>query len=371
MDDFQFYNPINGKQTLPTIDTQFLDKRSIFTANSSLKIKHHKYNLKTILIKSIKTYAKYPYVSSLVKLLIGFLLLGLPTIIFYFLIYVIYPVYIRYLILPFIISFSLCTALMLLFLIVKCNENWIKYGPIFPSWERQSCFSTLSCISFNIFMIIISKQLEGFFFNISILKGNISQVKEEIHGKTLNQGTFIFKLLFIGLLWDSKHEELDYFELPNNFQREFKNELTAPIKPILILACYYLFSLIFFNSKNTIEHISLCIIIIFESFYLILFPIGDSYDYKKISFLYSNTQYFELIPLIILSGIISWLMVKKHIVTLYTDNPYSNIDKNIVTIIIALVSFILVMIGLIGLIMLLLIILTVDITRKHFLLIII
>lgn len=331
-----------------------------------------KSKFKEYLVNTLFTFDKKPFLLSLSKLLFGFGLLACPSIALFLLIYLIIPTPTKYLTLPFIISIGSCTAFLSMLLIVKLGISCKNSGILISSWERQALMRIFSCIIFNCFLIGALMHSEQFCLIFPIFQGNIGQMdKKEFSARELVQGSFIFRVLFLNFFWDFHHSKLGYFDLTKDFLKEFRTNLNLFNSSILTTTIYYLIKVIFVKSKNTIIYISICLIVIYESFLFMFYPIGDDFNYLKGGFFYKYSNYFELIPfLFVIIGLIL-IAFKIHILALVKDKLYSykSRKKDKSTIVIAIASFIIIIIGL-GIVMYVLFrMLFVTIERKNIFLI--
>lgn len=302
-----------------------------------------KSKLKKTLINSLFYYDKHPAIFTLFKIIIGFLILGVPAIAIMSLVYFFKPLPSKYLFLPNIITITISVAALTMILVIKGRYNIIQSGLLISSWERLGICKIIGCLILNCFILSILMRLESISINVPFYQANVTQVESsEYPAKQLTQGSFIFRLIFLSFFWSIKHEHLGYFYIDNRFLCEFKESLSHVFKSILAFAIYYLIKMTFFESKNTFVYLIITIVTIYECFLFIYFPLdGTDHHHNANCFFFNHSKYFEVIPLFFILFSYSWLGIKNNIIKLIKKKlyPYRTKKKNYFTVIVAFLFF--------------------------------
>jgi len=322
-------------------------------------------SFKLKLIKDINFMEKYIKTFTFLKFLLGFILLTIPFIIIIFFIYCDYSERNKYIFFSYFLSISIIMGSFLIILVIKIGDACRTYGILIVSWERKYMFKIIRLISISLFFLWFLFLCEEFLNNFNLLKEKVAQSNnKENSSKIFNEGTYMIRLLFILLFWDTEkndngiynHQKIGYFEYESNFFNDFHTSLKQLLIPIISLCFFYLIKIFFIKTKNEIIYSILLFLILFESFYFLLYS-PTSEDNSKIeqdnnSFLQEeeNIEYFknnkikylEIIPLTIIIILLIVLNYKRCIIDLIHQKfyPYHSKKKHIFIFCLIIFSFV-------------------------------
>ena len=329
---------------------------------------------RNILINNMLFFTTHYIFFSIIKLIIGIIFILVPFI--FFLILLIKDKN-NYLILGFIISFSVSSGILILLLVFKLGENINIYGIMLCSWERINVFKIFDYIIIFTFDIILFSFIENFTIQLPILKETVSQlinIEGEINIKFLNQGSFLFRILFILLYWDTHKDEqnnftqkeIGYFQFDTSFS-DIRNNFKNTIILIIFIYSYLLITSIFFKLKKCWYYIIISICGLYECFYFIFYPINNeelnnNYFEKNLLLLF-----IEIFPLFIMIFTYICLGFKNTIGKLRKNGFNLNklMKKDKYTKMIVFSSFICLTLGYLGIIGILIYLLSVEIDAKY------
>ena len=320
-------------------------------------------SFKLKLIKDINFMEKNIKTFTFLKFLLCFILLIIYLIIIIFFIFYDYSDKSKYIFLPCFLSISLIMGSLLIILVIKLGDACRTYGIFIVSWERIYMFKILNLIVINLFFLWFLFLCEEFVINFNLLKEKVAQSNSrEISSKIFNEGTYMIRLLFILLLWDTEknkngvynHEKIGYFEYEETFFSDFHDSLKQLLVPIICLCFFYLVKLIFIKTKRGIIYGILFIVALFECFYFLLYYPSSKDDLKRKTnngllsdeneqyFKNSKIKYFEIIPLNIIILKLILLNFKRCIIDLKHKKFYSynNKEKNNFIFYTVIISFI-------------------------------
>ena len=289
--------------------------------------------------KNIKTF-------TFLKFLLGFILLSVPFIIIIFFIYFDYSERNKYIFFSYFLSISIIMGSLLIILVIKIGDACRTYGILIVSWERKYMFKIIRLISICLFFLWFLFLCEEFVNNFNLLKEKVAQSYEE-NSKKFNEGTYIIRLLFILLFWDTEkndkgyiHQTIGYFEYESNFFNDFHTSLKQLLIPIISLCFFYLIKIFFIKTKHEIFYFILLILTLFESFYFLFYSSSDQNSkseqdnntiLKEEEYFKDNKiKYLEIIPLTIIIILLIILNFKRCIIDLMHKKfyPYHSKKKN-------------------------------------------
>ncbi len=321
-------------------------------------------SFKLKLIKDINFMEKYIKTFTFLKFLLGFILLSIPFIIIIFFIYLDYSERNKYIFFSYFFSISLIMGSLVIILVIKIGDACRTYGILIVSWERKYMFKIMKLISISLFFLWFLFLCEEFVNNFNLLKEKVAQSNsKETSSKKFNEGSYMIRLLFILLFWDTEknekgdysHQKIGYFEYESNFFNDFHTSLKQLLIPIISLCFFYLIKIFFIKTKNEIIYSILLILALFESFYF-LFYSPTSEDNSKTEqdnkflqdkedeeyFKNNKIKYLEIIPLTIIIILLIVLNFKRCIIDLIHNKfyPYHSKKKNNLIFCLVIFSFV-------------------------------
>ena len=340
-----------GKYLVSDLSDLDKEKNTLSTTNDQIKKCHslNKYfvNHKNIspfklkLIKDIHFMEKKIILFTIIKFLLGFIILVIPLIIIIYFICSDYSIMSKYIFFPYFLSLSLVMGSFLILLVIKLGDDCRNYGIFIVSWERIYIFKILKLIATGLFILWFLFLCEEFIINFNLLREKVAQSnnKEDSSSKIFDKGTYSIRLLFILFLWDTEknekglynHDKIGYFEYEGTFFKDFHYSLSKLLIPIMCLCFFYLFKIILIKTKREIIYGILFIFTIFKCFYfLINKPSKDDKndedskeDQEEIYFKNNKGKYFEIIPTTIITFILIILNFKRSIIDLKRKKFYS------------------------------------------------
>jgi hypothetical protein len=242
---------------------------------------------------------------------------------------------------------------LLIILVIKIGDVCRTYGILIVSWERKYMFKIIKLISIGLFCLWFLFLCEEFVNNFNLLKEKVAQSNnKENSSKIFNEGSYMIRLLFILLFWDTEknekgvysHQKIGYFEYESNFFNDFHSSLKQLLTPIISLCFFYLIKVFFIKTKNEIIYSILLFLILFESFYFLFYSPTSEDDSKieqdnntflqeeenKEYFKNNKIKYLEIIPLTIIIILFIVLNFKRCIIDLIHQKfyPYHTKSKN-------------------------------------------
>lgn len=293
----------------------------------------------------------YPSLFSILKLIIGLILIGIPSIIVGYLLF--FTQSKKYIVLPFFASMSLYTAFLLLLFVFRSGDDCKVYGILIPSWDRINLFRLLNCFIFSTLIIWSFFFFEKYFIDLPVKKDMVAQIfsDAETSYQVFDKGSFLLRFMFIFTMWNQENrnnKELGFFEYEDDFLYDFRSMLCKFTTPTIVIGLFYLGKIIFFRTKNALIYSIINLIVLFECFYFEFCPIeNESNDINKEYFVYNFKLYIEIIPLIVLLLLVLFLYIKVYIIGLYKRKLFSYRTRkiNCATFFIVILSFLLVLIG--------------------------
>ena len=295
------------------------------------------------LLKDIHFIEKNIIIFTIIKFILGFILLVIPIFIIIYFIYTDYSINSKYIFFPYFVSLSLLMGSFLIVLVIKIGDGCRNYGIFILTWERVNIFRILKLITTCLFILWLLFLGEEFIMNFNVLREKVAQSNnKESSSKIFNQGTYSIKLLFILFLWDTEknengeynHDKIGYFEYEGTFFNDFHNSLSKLLIPIIGLCIFYLIKISFIKTKREFAYFILYIITLFRSFYFLYNKpskenknskynnLSDSIDNGEY-FKNNNGKYFEIISITIIIIILVFLNFKICILDLINKKFYS------------------------------------------------
>lgn len=299
------------------------------------------------LVKDIHFIEKYIKTFTLIKFLLGFILLSIPIFIIIYFIYSDYTINSKYIFFPYFVTLSIIMGSFLIVLVIKIGDGCRNYGIFILTWERVNIFRILKLITTCLFILWLLFLGEEFIMNFNVLREKVAQSNnKESSSKVFNQGTYSIKLLFILFLWDTEkdengyynHDKIGYFEYEGTFFNDFHDSLSKLLIPIICLCIFYLIKIIFIKTKQEILYFILYIITLFRCFYFLINKpskdeinnytnnnnFSDKVYYDDGEYFENNKgKYFEIICITIIIIILVLLNIKNCILDLLNKKFYS------------------------------------------------
>ena len=322
---------------------------------------------KAKIIKQFNYFEEHYIINALIKLLFGLVILTLPFICIIIFISINFSEKNNYFFFPYFISVCLIIGALMILLVIKIGEGCQMYGIIIYSWERKNIFKIFNSIIIGFHLLWFFFLCEKYAKSFNLLKEKVAQTSmKENTNKLFNKGSYTLRILFILFFWDSEknkegyyiHQNLDFFDYEDNVFTEFHSYIQFLLIPIIFLSFYNLFKIIFFKYSKQILFSILNILIAFQSFYLIFYPMEIKEDNNNENyFANTNCKYIELIVYI---SIIIILIIESfylHIIKLirrkYFPKKLKEEEKPYVIITISILSFLINLVGYIIVIILL------------------
>ena len=361
MREMKFKKIINDEEK---DENELLYKEEDNSGNVLIEGKINEFKVK--IIKQFKYFEEHYIINALLKLLFGLVIVALPFICILILISINFSEKNNYFFVPYFISVCLMIGALMILLVIKIGEGCQMYGIIIYSWERKNIFKIFNSIIIGFHLLWFFFLCEKYGKSFNLLKEKVAQISmKESTTKLFNKGSYTLRILFILFFWDSEknqegdyiHENLDFFDYEESVFTEFHSNIQFLLIPIIFLSFYNLFKIIFFKESKQIVVFSLLnILIAFQSFYIIFYPM-EAEDNTNNDDYFSNTncKYFELIIYI---AIIILLIIESfylHIIKLIRKKyfPKTKDEKPNIIIIISILSFLINLVGYIIIIILL------------------
>ena len=343
-------------------ENELLNKEENNLGNVLIEGKINEFKVK--IIKQFNYLEEHYIINALLKLLFGLVILALPFICIVIFISFNFSEKNNYFFLPYFISVCLIIGASMILLVIKIGEGCQMYGIIIYSWERKNLFKIFNSIIIGFHLLWFFFLCEKYAKSFNLLKEKVAQISmKESKTKLFNKGSYTLRILFILFFWDSEknkegyyiHQNLDYFDYEEYVFSEFHSYIQFLLIPIIFLSFYHLFKIIFFKGSKQILFLILNILIAFQSFYIIFYPMEiKEDDFNANYFSNTNCKYFELIVYI---SIIILLIIESfylHIIKLIRKKYFpKKIEKSYIIIIISILSFLINLVGYIIIIILL------------------
>ena len=326
-------------------------------------------DFKLKLIKQYNYFEEHFLIGTFLKLIFGIIIINLPFICIIIFNSINFSNKNKFIFFPYFITLCAMIGVLMILLVIKIGEACQMYGIVIYSWERKNIFKIVNSIVIGFFLLWVFFIFEKYSTEYNLLVEKVAQTSiKESSTQLFSRGSYTLRILFILFFWDTEkdqdnkyiHSVLNYFEYEESVLSEFHSYIRSLILPILLLSFYILLKIIFFkNGKNFLFFI-LNLLIIFQSLYLILYPINKKENNNN--FLnepyFSNTgcKYIELLIYLLIIFILIFGSFKEYILNLIRNKYYSRKVKNknkIIIIIIIFGSFIINFTGYILLIVLL------------------
>lgn len=353
MDD---YNLLNDNK-ISKLDTKPKQNKNDIKIRAKVITK-----FKQKLIKMIPFSEKYPFIFSFIKLILGLIIISVPAILIMLFIFSPKSIKGKYIILPYFITISLYTGMLIIIIVLRLGDDCSYYGILISSWERNNIYKIFNSIIINILIIYSFFSFENFFINLPIQKEMVANISNGT--KIFNTGSHLLRIIFIITFW-SRESNLGYFEYDNEFLNDFRELLCKFATPLIAISMYYLLKVIIFRTKNSFISILICIIVLYECFFFEFSPIQTSKNIENTNYYeYDIKYYLEIIPLFIFLLCLLYLSFHYYIIGAYKRKLFSYRSRktNIPTYFIISLSFVCVICGIGCHILILLNLLIIDIT---------
>ena len=319
---------------------------------------------KLTIIKQFNYLNNHYILNIIIKLLFGIIIITFPFICIIIFDKIDFSKKDNFIFFPYFITLCLILGSLSILLVIKIGESCQIYGIIISTWERKNIFQIINSIFIGLFLLWFLFVSEKFIKSYNLLTEKVAQtISKETSTKLFNKGSYTLRILFILFFWDTEkdkngdyiHELLEYFEYEENVFSEFNGHIRSLIIPIIFLSFYNLLRIIFFKNKKQILSLSLNLLILFQSFFLVFYPTDQTYDNVFEENYFSNTtsKYIELLVYLMIIFILIFISYKKYISNLIRKKYYPRkIKKKYKKYIIAIIvsSFIINLIGYIFLI---------------------
>ena len=277
-------------------------------------------NFKIKIIKQFYYFEEHFIINIFLKLFFGVIMLAFPFICIIIFNIINFSEKSNFFFFPYFITLSLMIGFLMILLVIKIGENCQMNGIIIYTWERKNIFKIINSIIIGFYLLWFTFICEKFTNVYNLLKEKVAQSSnKETSTQLFNRGSYTLRILFILFFWDTEkdndkeyiHKYLDYFEYEESVLSEFQSYIQSLILPIIFISFHYIFKIIFFKSRKEFLFFILNIIVVFQSFFIIFYPIEKKEDDNALKDEYfSNVgcKYIELIAylLIILILIISF-----------------------------------------------------------------
>jgi hypothetical protein len=358
MREMKLKNIINDEEK---DENELLYKEENNLGNVLIEGKINEFKVK--IIKQFNYFEEHYIINALLKLLFGLVILALPFICIIIFISINFSEKNNYFFLPYFISVCLIIGTLMILLVIKLGEGCQMYGIIIYSWERKNLFKIFNSIIIGFHLLWFFFLCEKYAKSFNLLKEKVAQISmKESTTKLFNKGSYTLRILFILFFWDSEknkegfyiHQNLDYFDYEEYVFSEFHSYIQFLLIPIIFLSFYHLFKIIFFKESKQILFLILNILIAFQSFYIIFYPMEiKEDDFNENYFSNTNCKYFELIVYI---SIIILLIIQSfylHIIKLIRKKYFprkiikekEKEKRYIIIIIISILSFLINLVG--------------------------
>lgn len=336
-------------------EQQLIKEEENFLGNELIEGKANEFKLR--LIKQFKFFEEHFLLSAFLKLIFGIIILGLPFLCMIIFNAINFSDKNNFFFLPYFISISLIIGSLMILLVIKLGEGCQMYGIIIYSWERKNLFRIIESIIRGLHFLWFLFMCEKFIKAFNLLKEKVAQTNEKRSSSWLfNRGAYTLRILFILFFWDSEknnegkyiHEYLEYFDYEESVFSEFHSYIQSLLLPIIFLSFYNLFKIIFFKDGKQILFLVLSLLIIFQSFFIIFYPIDKRDDISNEDY-FSNTncKYIELIVYLLIILILMFWSFNQHILKLIRKKYFPKKSQGKKNIIIAILfsSFLINIIG--------------------------
>lgn len=323
-------------------------------------------NFKIKIIKQFYYFEEHFIINILLKLFFGVIILALPFICIIIFNIINFSGKSNFFFFPYFITLSLMIGFLMILLVIKIGENCQMNGIIIYTWERKNIFKIINSIIIGFYLLWFTFICEKFTNVYNLLKEKVAQSSnKETSTQLFNRGSYTLRILFILFFWDTEkdndkeyiHKYLDYFEYEESVLSEFHSYIQSLILPIIFISFHYIFKIIFFKSRKEFLFFILNIIVVFQSFFIIFYPIEKKEDDNALKDEYfSNVgcKYIELIAYLLIILILIIISFEEYIIKLIRKKYYPKKGNKKITIIIIISSFMINFIGYILIIILLL-----------------
>jgi hypothetical protein len=353
------------KNDLSTTDDHI---RKIHTLNKYFVNHKNTSSFKLKLIKDINYMEKNVKLFTVIKFLLGFILLAIPLFIIILLICYDYSDNSQYIFIPYFLSLSLIMGSLMIILVIKIGDACRNYGIFIVSWERIYMFKILKIIALGLFILWFLFLCEEFVINFNLLREKVAQSNNrESSSKLFSEGTYSIRLLFILFLWETEkgengeynHKKIGYFEYEDTFFKDFHSSLSKLLVPIISACFFYLVKMFFIKTKREFIYFIILLVTLFKCFYFILSTPSDGENSsKKINenihfnekekadeeyFKNNVGKYYEIIPISIIIISLVILNFKRCVIDLIHKKfyPFRHREKNLFIFFVVITSFIL------------------------------
>ena len=281
---------------------------------------------------------------SFTKILIGCIFITAPTLMI-----IIYPYFsssisIRFYMLPFIISVSLSSSFLIVFIMNRIITSLQSKNTLFYSWNIANVFKILHIIFISFFVLWILKQLETYLITFPTLSEYIYQTCSTETKADINLDMFLVNIIFAANMWNEQlncdDNQAHTFMIEQYTVTSHKEILNGIVNAVLTLSVLYFVKVVFCKTKNEMFYFVIMPMLIYEC---VLFKLYyyDVYRFTSQSMYYKAV---ELIPIavVILCGMC--LAIKRYIVKVFKQKykTFLTHKLNWLTLMTLIVSFVLV-----------------------------
>lgn len=322
-------------------------------------------DFKIKIIKQLHYFEEHFIINILLKLFFGVIILVIPFICMIIFNIINFSEKSNFFFFPYFITLSSMIGCLMILLVIKIGENCQMNGLIIYTWERKNIFKIINSIIIGFYLLWFVFICEKFTNVYNLLKEKVAQTSmKETSTQLFNRGSYTLRILFILFFWDTEkdndkeyiHKNLDYFEYEESVLSEFHSYIQSLILPIIFISFHYIFKIIFFKSRKEFLFFIFNIIVVFQSFFIIFYPIEKKEDdnvLKEEYFSNVRCKYIELIAYLLIILILMITSFKEHIIKLIRKKYYPKKGNKKISIIIVISSFIINFIGYILIIILL------------------
>ena len=322
-------------------------------------------DFKIKIIKQLHYFEEHFIINILLKLFFGVIILVIPFICMIIFNIINFSEKSNFFFFPYFITLSSMIGCLMILLVIKIGENCQMNGLIIYTWERKNIFKIINSIIIGFYLLWFVFICEKFTNVYNLLKEKVAQTSmKETSTQLFNKGSYTLRILFILFFWDTEkdndkeyiHKNLDYFEYEESVLSEFHSYIQSLILPIIFISFHYIFKIIFFKSRKEFLFFIFNIIVVFQSFFIIFYPIEKKEDdnvLKEEYFSNVRCKYIELIAYLLIILILMITSFKEHIIKLIRKKYYPKKGNKKISIIIVISSFIINFIGYILIIILL------------------
>lgn len=281
---------------------------------------------------------------SFTKILIGFIFITTPTLMIAIYPYVSSSSLVRYYMLPFILSVSISSSCLILFVLKRIVTSLRGRNTLFYSWNIANVLKSLHIIVISFFVLWVLMELETYVTTFPALGEYIYQACSNEANAEINLGMFLVNVIFASNMWNEDlhcdENQAHTFVIEAYTVASHKERLNGIVNAVLTLSVIYFAKVVLCKTKNETFYFVMMPLIIYEC---VLFKLYyyDKYHYQPQS---AHHKAMELAPvaLVIVCGMC--LAVKRYIVKAFKQKykTFLTHKLNWLTLLTLIVSFVLV-----------------------------